>query len=283
MKFGVLFFPTVETIRPDALGEELEQRGFESLWVTEHTHIPTSRASPWAGGDRLPEHYKRTLDPYVALTAAAVATRRLRLGTGISLIAQRHPITLAKEVASLDVISGGRFHFGVGFGWNKEEMAHHGIDPTKRREVVREYVQAMKDLWMREEPAFEGEYVQFAASWSFPKPVQRPHPPILLGASGSRRTFEHVAEYADGWMPIHGRQELSAHLENLTTALHSRGRDPSDIEISVVGCPPNPVVISEYENLGVSRCILPIPAAPEPEVIRALDEYCRGLDIGVGY
>ena len=218
MHIGALIFPTDLSIRPDRLAAELESRGFESLWVTEHTHIPTSRRTPWPGGPVLPEEYRRTLDPYVALTAAAAVTERLRLGTGITLVAQHDPIALAKTVASLDLLSGGRVLLGIGVGWNEDEMEHHGVDPARRRAVAREHVLAMRELWTQEEASFDGEYVRFSPSWSWPKPVCDPHPPIIMGGAGGPITFRHVVEYCDGWMPIHGRRNIADKLDDLRRA-----------------------------------------------------------------
>ena len=215
MHIGALIFPTDLSIRPDRLAIELEDRGFESLWVTEHTHIPTSRRTPWPGGAELPEEYRRTLDPFVALTAAATVTERLGLGTGISLVAQHDPIVLAKTIASLDLLSNGRVTLGIGVGWNEDEMEHHGVDPKRRRSVAREKVLAMRELWTQEEAAFDGELVHIEPSWSWPKPVTDPHPPILMGGAGGPVTFRHVVEYCDGWMPIHGRRGIADKLDDL--------------------------------------------------------------------
>ncbi len=201
-------FPTDYTIGPVQLATEAERRGFASLWFPEHTHIPVGRRTPWPGGGDLPQEYSHTLDPFVALGAAAAVTERLHLGTGICLVAQHDPIVLAKEVATLDLISGGRFLFGIGVGWNEDEMEHHGVDPSRRRAVVREKVLAMKALWTQDEASFDGEFVKFEPSWSWPKPVQQPHPPILMGGAGGPVTYRHIIEYCDGWMPISGRSNV---------------------------------------------------------------------------
>ena len=205
MHIGALIFPTDRTIRPDVLARELEDRGYESLWVAEHTHIPLSRQTPYPGGGDLPDMYWRTMDPYVVLSAAATATTTLKVGTGISLVNQHHPINAAKQAASIDFLSGGRFLYGVGVGWNVDEMEHHGVDASKRRSTARERILATKALWTEEEPSFDGEYVSFSPSASYPKPVQDPHPPIIMGGAGGPITFKHVVEYCDGWMPIAGR------------------------------------------------------------------------------
>ena len=189
MKFGVTMFPTDYAIGPAELAGAVEEHGFESLFFPEHTHIPTSRRTPWPGGAELPREYSRTLDPFVALSAAATATERLRIGTGICLVVERDPITLAQEVASLDFISGGRFLFGIGGGWNLEEMENHGTDPAQRWKLLRERVLAMKAIWAEDEAEFHGRFVNFDPIWSWPKPVQEPHPPILVGGSGPH-TFQ---------------------------------------------------------------------------------------------
>jgi probable F420-dependent oxidoreductase len=273
MHIGALIFPTDLSIRPDRLATELEDRGFESLWVTEHTHIPTSRRSPWPGGPVLPEEYRRTLDPYVALTAAATVTEHLQLGTGISLVAQHDPIVLAKTIASLDLLSNGRFTLGIGVGWNEDEMEHHGVDPKRRRSVAREKVLAMRELWTKEEASFDGEHVSFSASWSWPKPVTDPHPPIVMGGAGGPVTFRHIVEYCDGWMPIHGRRSIADKLTELHAAAAEAGRDMSTIELGVFGCPPDRQVIDDYAGLGFTRCVLGVPPTGEDDALRTLDHY----------
>jgi probable F420-dependent oxidoreductase len=273
MHIGAVIFPTDLSIRPDQLARELEDRGFESLWVTEHTHIPTSRRTPWPGGPVLPEEYRRTLDPYVALTAAAAVTERLGLGTGISLVAQHDPIVLAKTIASLDLLSSGRFILGIGVGWNEDEMEDHGVDPKRRRSIVREKVLAMRELWTEEEASFDGEHVSFPPAWSWPKPVSDPHPPILMGGAGGPLTFRHVVEYCDGWMPIHGRRTIADKLDGLRAAADEAGRDMTTIELGVFGCPPDPKVIDDYTSLGFTRCVLTVPPTGEDDALRTLDRY----------
>src|SRR5574341_2546920 len=206
MKFGVSIFNTEYSIRIDELARALEARGFESLWLPEHTHIPKSRRSPWPGGPNLPKEYWHTLDPFVSLSAAAMATTRLKLGTGICLIVERYPITTAKEVASYDVLSNGRFLFGIGGGGNAEERENHGTGFKKRWRVLRERVLAMKEIWTKDEAEFHGECVNFDPIWAHPKPVQKPHPPVLMGGDGPR-TFDRVIEFCDGWMPLGYRAE----------------------------------------------------------------------------
>ena len=273
MHIGAVIFPTDQSIRPDRLAAAMEERGFESLWVTEHTHIPASRRTPWPGGEPLPEMYRRTLDPFVALAAAAAVTTRLNLGTGICLVAQHHPITLAKTVASLDLVSDGRFLFGIGVGWNEDEMEHHGVNPKKRRAVVRESVLAMKGLWTEEAAGYDGEFVKFSPSWSWPKPVQFPHPPVIMGGAGGPVTFKHIVEYCDGWMPIHGRRDITDKLPLLNATAEAAGRDPASIEIGVFGCPPKAAAIEGYLEVGVSRIALVLPPAGEDVVLPLLDQW----------
>ena len=277
MRIGALIFPTDLSISPAVLARELEDRGFESLWVTEHTHIPTSRKTPWPGGAPLPDEYRRTLDPFVALTAAAAVTKSLRLGTGICLVAQHHPINLAKTVASLDLVSGGRVDFGIGVGWNVDEMEHHGVSPSRRRSQARENVLAMQQLWTQEEASFDGEFVHMSPSWMWPKPVQKPHPRVLMGGAGGPITFRHVVEYCDGWMPIHGRRSIFEKLPQLHAAAEAAGRDPKTIDLGVFGCPPKPDVIESYRDIGVTRCVLGLPPAPADVVLPVLDSYTELL------
>lgn len=278
MQIGALIFPTDHSIRVDRLARELEARGFESLWVTEHTHIPVSRRTPWPGGPELPDMYRRTLDPFVALASAGAVTERLLLGTGISLVAQHHPITLAKTVASVDLMSSGRFLFGIGVGWNEDEMEHHGVNPKQRRAVARECVLAMKRIWTEEEASFDGQFVRFSPSWSWPKPVRHPHPPVIMGGAGGPITFKHIIEYCDGWMPIHGRREIDDKLPTLRAMAEEAGRDPSTIEIGVFGCPPKADTIERYRRLGAQRVVLSLPAEGADAVLPLLDRYAPLLE-----
>ena len=271
MRIGALIFPTDLSIRIGRVARELEERGYESLWVTEHTHIPTSRRTPWPGGPELPEEYRRTLDPFVALATAAAVTDRLKLGTGICLVAQHHPIKLAKSVASLDLVSTGRVVFGIGVGWNVEEMEHHGVDPGSRRERVRESVLAMKRLWTEEAADYDGHHVRFTPSWSWPKPVQFPHPPVIMGGAGGPVTFRHVVEYCDGWMPIHGRRNVLQRVGELRAAAEAAGRDPGSIELGVFGCPVDAEVLDSYRAAGFARAVFWLPHAGPDRVMRLLD------------
>ena len=270
MKFGVIMFPTDYAIGPAELARAVEERGFESLFFPEHTHIPTSRRTPWPGGAELPRDYSHTLDPFVALAAAAAVTESLRIGTGICLVVERDPITLAKEVASLDFLSGGRFLFGIGGGWNLEEMENHGTDPAQRWKVLRERILAMKAIWTQDEAEFHGRFVNFDSIWSWPKPVQEPHPPILVGGDGPH-TLQRVVEYGDGWMPIPGlgQAPLSERIAELSRLAAEVGRGP--IPVSVYGTLPRPEVIQHYAEAGVERCIFWLPSAPAEEVLSFLD------------
>ncbi len=276
MDIGVMLFPTDRSIGPVELARAVEERGLHSLYFPEHTHIPVSRRTPYPAGGELPEEYKRTLDPFLALTAAAVATDRIELGTGICLVAQRDPIVTAKAVASLDVLSGGRFVFGIGVGWNEDEMAQHGVDPARRRAVAREHVLAMKALWTQDEAAFEGDHVHLEPSWSWPKPVQRPHPPILLGGAGGPVTFRHVVEYCDGFMPIGGRGVVRDRITELRQAATEAGRDPESLLLKVFGVRPKPETLQDYAEAGVGEVIVGLPSAHADAVLPLLDR-CASL------
>ncbi len=211
MEYGVFIFPTDSAIRPDHLAREVEDRGFDSLWFPEHSHIPSSRETPWGGvkdAPPLPEHYWRTNDLFVSLAYAAAVTERIKLGTGIALVAQRDPIWTAKEVASLDSLSGGRVLFGVGYGWNKEEMRQHGVEYTERRALMREKILLMKTLWTQEEAEYQGERIGLEPTWAWPKPSQKPHPPILMGAAAGPKTTADMVEYCDGWIPLGTRMDI---------------------------------------------------------------------------
>ncbi|HEX7407443.1 MAG TPA: LLM class F420-dependent oxidoreductase [Candidatus Binatia bacterium] len=277
MKLGVTMFATDQSIGPVDLARAVETRGFYSLYIPEHTHIPTSRRTPPPTGDKeLPEEYKRSLDPFVALAAAAGVTSRIKLGTGICLVAQRDPIVTAKEVATLDLISNGRFVFGIGFGWNQDEMESHGVDFPRRRERVREHVLAMQRLWTNEKASFEGEFVRFEESWSWPKPLQQPRPPILIGGAAGPKLFKHIAEYADGWIPI-GGAGVRAALSDLQRAMREAGRDPADLRVVPFGTIPDAGKLEYYHSLGITEVVLRIPSVPADTVLRLLDEYAKLL------
>lgn len=275
MHFGAAIFATDYAMRPDELAGELEQRGYESLWLPEHTHIPASRRSPYPGGGDLPKEDWHTYDPFLALTAAAAATKKLRLATGICLIIQRDPIITAKEVASLDVLSGGRFIFGIGGGWNAEEMENHGTNYKKRWRVLRERVLAMKEIWTKEEAEFHGEFVNFDKIWCYPKPAQKPHPPVLMGGYGPT-TFDRVIQFCEGWLPIGFRaagMDLVQKITELRQQAEAAGRDPKSISITVFGANPEPATLDELTNIGVERAVFLLPAAPRDTVLPLIDRY----------
>lgn len=275
MLYGVSIFATDYAIRPDELARELEARGFESLWLPEHTHIPASRRSPWPGGSDLPQEYWHTYDPFAALTAAAMVTTKLRVATGICLIVERDPITTAKEVASLDMLSNGRFIFGIGGGWNAEEMENHGTDFKKRWRVLRERVLAMKEIWTKEEAEFHGEFVNFDKIWSYPKPVQKPHPPVFMGGDGPT-TFDRVIEFCDGWIPIGARSpNIAEKIADLRRRAEAAGRDPKSVPVSIFGAKPDRTAIDQLANAGVERAIFGLPSASADAVLPKLDEYAK--------
>ena len=276
MRIGLLIFPTDKGIQPVELGKEAEARGFDSLWFPEHSHIPVSRRTPWGGREGappLPEEYWRTHDQFVALAAIAGATTTIKLGTGITLVAQRDPIWLAKEVASLDVISGGRFLLGVGYGWNHEEMESHGTPIHVRRKVVREKILAMKELWTKDEAEFHGEFVNFEKSWSWPKPVQTPHPPIVIGASPTPLHFKHIIEYGDVWMPIEGRFPVDDKWVELQQAAADAGRDPATLGLGVFGAKPDAEHLAHLRDLGASFVALGLPPLDRDAALAAMDRY----------
>ena len=273
MHFGITMFATDQTMDTADLAREAEARGFHSLYLPEHTHIPTSRrTAPPTGGDELAEEYKRTLDPLVALSAAAAVTERILLGTGICVVAQREPIVTAKAIATLDRIAGGRFVFGIGFGWNADEIEHHGVTMPDRRAVAREHVLAMRALWTQETAEFHGDFVDFSPSWSWPKPVAPGGPPVLIGGSAGPKLFAHVAEYADGWIPI-GGAGIRAALDDLRRACDERGRDADTLRIVPFGTVPDPGKLDYYASLGIREIVLRVVGGTREEVLPVLDEY----------
>jgi probable F420-dependent oxidoreductase len=277
MQLGVTIFATDRSMSPVEVAREAEARGFVSLYLPEHTHIPISRRTPPPTGDAvLAEEYLRTLDPYVALAAAASVTQRLRLGTGIALIAQHDPIVLAKALATLDHLSQGRLVLGIGYGWNQDEMESHGVDPRRRRALVREKMLAIQKLWSEEVAAFEGEFVRFAPSWQWPKPVQQPRPKILIGGAAGPILFAQIAEYADGWIPI-GGAGLQRTLPELRRAFEARGRDPGHLQVVPMGVLPDRSKLEFYEKLGVTEAVLRLPSAPRDVLMPVLDDYARYL------
>lgn len=278
MKYGVFIFPTDTAIRPDVLAREVEARGFESLWFPEHSHIPTSRETPWGGQEGappLPEQYWRTYDQFVALAYAASATSELKLGTGIALVAQRDPIWTAKEVASLDHLSGGRVIFGVGYGWNKEEMAQHGTPYSKRRQLMREKIMMMKALWTQNEASYTGDLLDLEESWAWPKPVQTPHPPIVMGAAPGPKTLADIADYCDGWIPLATRHDVAGQIEKVRAAVTDSGRDPAAFEVTAYAAKTDQ--IAELTEAGVDRAVFNLPPLGEEVVIPKLDEWASAL------
>jgi probable F420-dependent oxidoreductase len=273
MRMGVFYFPTDYGINIAELARTLEERGFASLYVPEHTHIPTSRKTPFGGGGELPKRYAHTHDPFVALSFAAAATTKLLLGTGICLIPERDPIVTAKCVASLDQLSNGRFIFGIGGGWNVEEMENHGAQYKTRFKLMRERVLAMKAMWTEEEAAFHGEMVNFDPIWSYPKPAQRPHPPILLGGE-SDYTLRRVVEYCDGWFPRPQRGwDIRHERDRLRAMADQHGRNFSELFISVFRAPPDPAALAEYREAGIEEAVLEIPDQSRDEILKVIDRY----------
>jgi probable F420-dependent oxidoreductase len=277
MRYGITMFATDVSIDVVELAQEAEERGLESLWLPEHTHIPVERRTPPPTGDaELAEEYKRSLDPLVALGAAAAATTTIRLGTGILLAAQREPIVTAKAVATLDHLSGGRAALGVGFGWNEDELEDHGVAMADRRDVARERVLAMQALWSEDEASFAGKHVRFSASWSWPKPVQRgadgrPRVPTLHGGAAGPKLFAHIAEYGDGWIPI-GGSGLTDAIPRLREVVAEAGRDPSTLEIVPFGSLPDAGKLDHFERIGVTECVFRVPSAPRDVVLPLLDK-----------
>ena len=265
MKLAAAVFPTDETLAPQEVARLVEERGFESLWFPEHTHIPASRATPYPAGGDLPSMYWRSLDPFVALTAAAMATTTLRLGTGICLVVERDPIVTAKEAASLDLLSGGRFEFGVGAGWNREEMRNHGTDPRRRMAVMAERVEAIKAIWTSSEASFDGEHVSFDRIWSWPKPVQQPHPRIWVGGNGPT-VEDRVLAFGDGWMPnVVDDDELIGRIGAL------RSRAGFEVPVSINASPRRPERLERYAEAGVERAIFYLPSAGREEIEQRMD------------
>jgi probable F420-dependent oxidoreductase len=273
MKFGVTMFMTDLTMGPVELAQAAEERGLYSLYIPEHTHIPVGRKTkPPTGDQELRDEYKRTLDPFVALAMAAASTNSIMLGTGICLVAQRDPIITAKEVATLDRLSGGRFVFGVGFGWNEDEIANHGVAMKERRALARENVLAMRALWQNDVGEFDGEFVHIAPSWSWPKPMKPEGPLVLIGGAPGPKLLAHVAEYADGWIPIGGAGVKSA-LADLHRLCEERDRDPASLRIVPFGTIPDPGKLEYYASLGIDEVVLRLPSRGADDVLRRLDEY----------
>ena len=276
MRVGAMIFAADQTIKITELAPELEARGFDSLWVPEKTHLPTGRRTPWPGGD-LPEWYKRTLDPFVTLSAAAAVTSKLRVGTGVALVPVRDPVLLAKEVASLDWQSNGRFEFGIGYGWNEEEYETHGVDLAQAPAIMKDKMALMAELWSKDEASYSGTYVSVAPSWSWPKPVQCPRPPVLIGARASGAIFNDIAVYADGWIPIEGYGDILGQIPKLRDAFTEAGRDPADAVVNVYSSIGDPGLVERYATAGVQRVIVTLPAMGKRHVMDALETYTDQL------
>ena len=271
MLTGVYYFPTDYGIDIQELGSALEERGYDALFVCEHTHIPKSRKTPFPGGGELPKKYRHTHDPFIALAFAAAATRKLKLGTGICLVPQRDPIVTAKSVASLDQLSNGRFIFAIGGGWNVDEMENHGARYETRFALLRERVLAMKALWTEEEAHFHGKYVNFDPAWMYPKPKQRPHPPVLIGGE-SDHTVKRVVEFGDGWFPRpRNNWEPKSAVARLHAAAKAAGRDPATLPITVFSAPPDRAKLAPYREAGIHRVLFEVPDASRDEILRVLD------------
>jgi probable F420-dependent oxidoreductase len=276
MHYGLTIFPTDYSIHPADLGSKAEERGFESLWVAEHSHIPVSRKTPWPGGAELPKMYYDVVDPFIALSMAAAATTRLKVGTGICLVIQRDPIQTAKQVASLDLLSGGRFLFGVGGGWNVEEMANHGTRYETRWKLLRERIEAMKQIWTANKAEYHGELVSFDPIFAWPKPTQKPHPPIHVGGAfpgGMRRALR----YGDGWIPLMGRgdDDVLKHLPVLREEAAKAGRSLDGFEVSIYGAPPDAEKLRVLRDAGIARVLFFLPPAPKDEALKVLDAYAE--------
>jgi probable F420-dependent oxidoreductase len=270
MKFGIAMFPTEYAMDPASLGRECEARGFDSLYFPEHTHIPTSRESPYPGGGELPREYTHTLDPFVSLTAVAAATRTLRLGFGVCLVTERDVISTAKAVATLDLLSGGRVDFGVGAGWNVEEMANHGTDAAQRFRLQRERVEAMKEIWTHDEAEYHGQLVDFDPLWQWPKPAQTPHPPVLIGNNGPN-ALKRVVRYGDGWLPLglRGNAGLAAEISQLQGLANDAGR--GRLPVIVFGCDDTEAGVDELIRAGADSVLFVLPSGPADEMLPLLD------------
>jgi probable F420-dependent oxidoreductase len=273
MKFGVAMFATDYAIRPDDFARACEERGFESAWFPEHTHIPASRKSPWPLGGDLPKDYWHTYDLFVCMMAAAAATKTIKIGSGICLVIEHDPIKLAKEVASLDMLSNGRLLFGIGGGWNAEEMENHGTPFKKRWKVLREKIEAMKEIWTKENAEYHGEFVNFDPIWCHPKPVQKPHPPILLGVH-SGNGLNRVVNYCDGWIPVGAAmQDFRSSLQDLRARAEKAGRNPKELAVSIFMGPDKEDALRQYQELGVERVVFGVPSEGKDKVLPMLDKY----------
>ena len=278
MHFGASMFCTDYSMTPAELGPALEERGFESFWAPEHSHIPLSRKSPWGGGPELPKRYYDVIDPFVGLATAAMTTTTLKLGTGVCLIIQRDVLQLAKEVATLDLLSGGRFLFGIGAGWNREEMADHGTDPKTRIALMAERVDILKTVWTQTKPEYEGKFQSFEPMMTWPKPVQKPHPPILVGGA-----FPHAANraiaYGDGWIPLGGRgADILEQLPRVRQMAAEAGREPGSLSVSVFGASMDADQLKQYRDAGVERVVFSLESEKADTVLPVLDRIATLIE-----
>lgn len=275
MKYGIFNFPTEYSMRADQLARAVEERGFDSLWLPEHTHIPISRRTPYPAGGELPKDYIHIADPFVGLAAAAAVTKRIKLGTAVCLVVERDPIVLAKQVASLDLISNGRFIFGIGAGWNAEEMENHGTAFATRYRLLRERMDAMKKLWSEDEAEYHGKFVNFDPVWSYPKPVQKPWPPIFFGGH-TPLARQRVVDLYDGWMPTIMRvPELLEGVEDLRRRAAEKGRDPKSIDVTVIWFRADRARLDSFEAAGVDRVVLGVPSVDADAATRKLDDLVK--------
>jgi probable F420-dependent oxidoreductase len=279
MKIGLALWPTDYSMRPTRLGRAMEERGFESVFVVEHTHIPASRRTPYPAGGALPSIYWESYEPFTFLAQVAAVTERLRVGTGICLVPEHHPIALAKRVASLDSLSNGRFLFGIGAGWNAEELENHGVAFGDRWKVLRESVLAMKQCWTEKDASYHGKFVNFDPIWVEPKPATKPHPPILIGAD-TKWAIERVVEYADGWMPIAGMPGFEERLAQLDALCREKGRDRKSIDVTAFAAPTDKGQLEKLKAQGVNRVIALLPTLPEDQSLKVLDGYADLLKWG---
>lgn len=274
MHIGITIFPTDYSIGPADVAREVEARGFESLWLPEHTHIPETLTSAWPGGPELPKPYYDVYEPFISLAAAAAVTSRIKLATGICLVVQRSPIQTAKDVATLDRISNGRFIFGIGGGWNAAEMRDHGTDFATRFPLMRERVMAMKAIWTESKSEFHGEHVDFPPMFSWPKPVQKPHPPIHIGGAWPY-ALRRAIDYGDGWMPIYGRGPSLDKMAEVRRDVAAAARDPDAFEVSLFGMPPDLDLLKKARDAGIARCVLGLPSAQVDKVLPILDRHAE--------
>ena len=275
---GIFYFATDYSMRVERVAQEIEQRGFESLWLPEHTHIPSSRKTPYFAGAELPREYIHTLDPFVALASAAAVTDRIKLATGISLIIEHDTIALAKTISTLDHQSDGRVILGVGGGWNREEAEHHGTQWSTRFRKMEEQMQALKEIWTQDVASFDGNFVEFDAIWSWPKPVQDPHPPIVIGGE-TDYTLRRVVQYANGWLPrARDPQVVIDGISRLHEIANEMQRNPDEISVSVFAPPPRPNVIAQFKELRTDRIILWVPPDSDEDILHRLDRYADYLD-----